>query len=285
VKKLAISDWLLGLAFAALICGILLMAPTSNCPADFANNEGQCAIYQKEWSGIVAGTHFTDWILAVAALGRLAVLCIQAAIYSRQRELMAGQLKATEVAADAALAALARPWIFIEEVSCNKSDWLNETSVNLTGKFRLTNYGNAPAHISSLRVALFAGPHCHNGIRNELRTERIIDFPQAETLEQFITLRARQCEADDGLKSKVFNKIVRQNESVPVNVYGQPALDQKDGDGIRPENTADIYMIGRMYYSVPSQGIECMTFSMLAHPTGVMQIFRDYSPFNEIRKI
>jgi len=224
-------------------------------------------------------------VLAVVGVGQYFVLVRQAAIYSEQRRLMEGQLKATQASADAALAALARPWIFIEKAHSNVSKWLEDGNADLIAKFTLANYGNAPAHVSYLQVALFPGPHHHNGMPKELRTERIIDFPEVDSLEYFIVNHARQCDADGGFKSHAFNKVIRQNEGVSVSVFGQPPLGPSNGPGLRLECTAEIYMIGRLYYAVPSQGLEQMTFCLKSQNAAAMEVFKDYPPFNERRKV
>jgi len=213
------------------------------------------------------------------------ILLRQARIADKQRLLMKGQLKATETAADAALAALARPWIFIEDSFCNKGIWLGETSIGLTAQFRLANYGNAPAQVSYLRVALFPGPHHHNGMPEKFRTRSIIDFPDAACLERFLEVHARECSTDSGLKRSAFNKVIKQNESVLLKALGPPPLEPVVGAGLRLESAAEIYIIGRLYYSVPSQGLECMTFCLKSQNADGMEVFKAYPPFNERRKI
>jgi len=61
---------------------------------------------------------------------------------------------ASENAAKAAIAARNRPWIMLDEVYTNAGKWIIGEE-ELMAQFRLRNYGNAPAFITSIRGILF----------------------------------------------------------------------------------------------------------------------------------
>ena len=229
----------------------------------------------------------------------IAIYCV----YRDQAGTMGRQLIATETAATAALAALARPWLFVEGLKCDVLSWL-QCKEGLIADFHIFNYGNAPAAIKALRVAFFMGPHHHNGLPEELRTKNILNFPCAEELGRFIYNHGRNTMTDttqpgligedlDSVPRRTFhpnpielNTVLPGGEKTPTfSIIGHPILEPNPLPGLRIEGLAEPYMIGTIYYSVPGQDDEIMTFCYKANANGGLDLFADYPPFNDRKKV
>ncbi|WP_220092285.1 hypothetical protein, partial [Aerococcus loyolae] len=95
---------------------------------------------------------------------------------------------AAKVVADAALAALDRPWLVIEDVKCNWNEWTS-CEGELVGQFRIGNYGKGPALITSIKAVFFQSPS--NGFPINPLPEGIRDFPDVVGLREFINKYSR----------------------------------------------------------------------------------------------
>jgi hypothetical protein len=145
------------------------------------------------------------WAIKIGDVLTLAILTVQAGIFAaqaylahKQRQIMSGQLKAAESAsiaaakaADAALAALDRPWLYIEGQKNTRINWMIGRG-DLTAEFRITNHGKAPAILASVNGIVFLGyensasaPFGEQGF-----SQTILKFPSPGELAIFLAQHA-----------------------------------------------------------------------------------------------
>jgi hypothetical protein len=140
---------------AAFVWGPLLMGVSASAVTPTINKIPSNRVYQEIWQGVfvIPGAGW-NLLLVLVGFGQLLMYGKQAGIMDHQRKLMEGQLKATQATADAAIAAIDRPFIFIESAS-TLEDRRNAEIELFIARFRLANYGNAPASLVSIRGQVF----------------------------------------------------------------------------------------------------------------------------------
>ena len=125
------------------------------------------------------------------------------------------------------------------------------------------------------------------------------DFPSADELGRFVHNHGRNTMtesflpiADSRTARRTFssnrnelNMVLRGGEKTPTfSTMGHAKLEPNPEHGLRIEGLAEPYMIGTVYYSVPGQDDEIMTFCYKANLTGGFDLFADYPPFNDRKK-
>ena len=99
---------------------------------------------------------------------------------------------ATELSANAALASLDRPWLFIERLAHNERDW-KDGKAELIAEFRIVNHGRVPAVIMEIKAIFFRSPGRFGDKDFPIQKlpDNIIRFPDPEQLNQFIHIRGQ----------------------------------------------------------------------------------------------
>jgi len=193
---------------------------------------------------------------------------------------------AAEKAADAALAALERPWIVIEGLECNRKSWI-AAEMPLVAKFRIANYGNAPAFILSLNVAFFLSPgEFSKSFPDVAMPDAIKCPPSAEAMLQFINKFARPVRTHDhfhsnGLRDAVFDSgvaISAKDKSEEYFSHDIKKIEPIPGK-ISIETTFNAFLIGYTMYSAPNGEAGTIHF---CYELGRDGIFRERygAPFN-----
>ena len=131
---------------------------------------------------------------------------LQWRVYNRQAEIMRDTR-------EIAFASLGRPHIFVEMASHNLGKWREGREI-LSFKFRVVNYGNSPAVVTSTLAYAFLsrGPRRSNP-RDTEETEAILDFPAACDLLTFIS----------------YNPLIYRVTEVPLPPLGGAPLIARDG--------------------------------------------------------
>jgi hypothetical protein len=247
-----------------------------------------------EFWAIKIGDVLTIFILFVQAL----IFLVQAYLAHRQRIAMDGQLKATQTAASAALASLDRPWLFVCDLKLNQAEWSNAEQP-LVAELCIANYGKAPAFIKSLKIAHFRGPHHHNGYPIKPLPDGMKNFPAVSDLETFFARNARTVGREiipltegEPIGMKVGARrflTVGEDLTVPIGpgvktgsfcAYGFKKVETFVG-AINPITLTESYLIGRMFYEIPGQDSEIITFCYKYNGLGGFDLYRDYPPYNE----
>lgn len=172
--------------------------------------------------------------------------------------------EAAEVAANAALAALDRPWLVIEGIDHNELDWL-ECKNPLIAEFRIANYGKAPAHIKSIHICHFRGPNQHSWPPPWEVPATIVNPPEGERelnsflhrrggRPHFLIYRPRDDpEANPNLKKdfKLGRNLIEESfvlnggtKTEPLYVIGYPKLPPPEGQGLNPLGVTQSYLMG-----------------------------------------
>jgi hypothetical protein len=300
VKEISRGDWQAIALISFFVWWPLFMAALPNFVPQQVSEISQHAVNQDEWQRIIAGTHITDWILTAVGIGQLVILGVQAGIYHRQRVLMEGQLKATQTAAEASLAALERPWLIVEGFKLNEKDWIDCVDP-LIAEFEIANYGKAPAFIKRIVVCHFRGPHHHNGFPSSVFPEGVLRFPEKDDLAAFlnrngkVTLREIKIFSDGALvgtenkNRRAFLNVSNHNfiisgggRSETFCAWGQAPL-TTFVKGIPIFQTTESYFIGSIYYEFPGNQAELMRFCYKSNGRGGFDLYRDYAPYNETK--
>jgi len=205
---------------------------------------------------------------------------------------MKRQLVATESAANAALAALARPWLLIVDPKTNYVEWI-KGSAQMQVSFTISNYGNAPAVILNIKAVLFLGEHHNAGTPEHLRPHDFLEFPDAHNFERFVL----NCGRHPGTKGKVdgedrtFFLPEILSQVVPINAATEPLvlpgprrIDASHHQEIAAGHYCDIYFLGAITYRVPSEGLETINFCFRKGQISYLETYRDYAPYNQRQK-
>ncbi len=278
MRKFSAFDWSTGVVAAMLICGPLLKASGL-----------------KFFSAEIA----TNLLLVAVGFGQLRVFARQAEISDAQRLLMEGQLRATEVAANAALAALDRPYISIESLFHMKGEWeINDDTLRV--QFKLANYGKVPAFVELLRgvafVALPPGTEADFPIKPLPKAMKY--FPQRENLRFFRSANALPpltfvAEIDSPVSTPGSDRkkvMMRHRTDLPFIISADKKTDfltfashlpLRRSEGPAPiETTGTVYLIGVLIYRGPDEQRTSLSFCYEGLPGGEM-IELMGPPYNE----
>jgi len=213
--------------------------------------------------------------------------------------------EAAKLSANAAVAALDRPWLFVNKPMHNQNAWIAGDGA-LSVMFSLTNYGKAPAIIHSIKGVIFASPGRGTKVSEiglaTMDVPTILDFPASNDLQTFMNDRARTPREVDGIvpfrakvgavdipvhKKKsaayVVPYVVGGSDSSPEFwIAGTMPFAQPD-KGIPLESAMNIYFIGTILYNGPDEEIQMLNFCYESPPLGEFKVFRG-RPYNERRK-
>lgn len=225
----------------------------------------------------------------------LGVIAFQAWIYRQQRDLMAGQLRATETAANAALAALDRPWLVVEIIGDNELTWLNGDQ-ELHANFKIANYGKAPAVIKSLKIVHFRGPDHHNGRPPFDLPSDVLDFPGTAELIGFVHQRGHMPKFLGQIRQIGKTKIIvrdpmreasgdfvigAEGKTDTFCAVGYRKMEKLDGPGLNPMGVTESYLLGWIFYEILGQNAEIISFCYHKTRGRNFTLYRDYPPYNE----
>lgn len=203
------------------------------------------------------------------------------------------QIAVAEKAANAALAALDRPWLVIESANHNEYDWRHGNI--LIGTFRIHNYGKAPAFIpfDTLKAVVFAStaPDYFDKISDQNR----IRFPDANNREDFIKRNGRSATISGTSEHSIgeMRKIVESTfyNSQIVLIPGEsseplhfPIFDEMPGNSPSATPPAHPFMIGSFIYSMPGRKSEIIDFCYEGRPGGAFRQILG-KPYNDRRQI
>lgn len=235
-----------------------------------------------------------DWWM-VWLTGALVVVGIaQACLFLWQLKLIKRSMsdnkivaKAAQASADAALAALDRPWLMLEGFRLNKSAWQNGNAP-LKAQFRISNYGKAPAVIKDLKIVHFRGPHHHNGMPPNFERYFGLSFlpriPEPNEFVSFVDRYSKPLLDQNGKRIEDLNFILPSKDNTPdLFVNGWQALDKNNG-AIDPIFVTESYLLGSIFYDIPGQPSEFIHFCYKENMSDSFSLFKDYPPYNERRK-
>lgn len=215
------------------------------------------------------------------------------------------QIAIAEKSANAALAALDRPWLVIESLHHNRNEWVAAKD-RLTASFRIRNYGTSPAFIDvdHIEGLVFYSFKRHDD--KETSTENAggsLHFPSADKIGEFIASnkKGRSFIFGDAAQNSSINdvseaanimqKLLHNTEMVispgdasdTIAFHGAGKL-RLYADGLPIESQATVYMIGRFSYSMPGRPSEVMTFCYEdSGQGGFTKLFGP--PYNERRQV
>jgi hypothetical protein len=188
--------------------------------------------------------------------------------------------EAAKKSADTAAAALDRPWLVIEAVRHNEAEWA-QCEDALICEFRVSNYGKAPAFISTISATIFHSPGL--GKDDSFPTKPLPDelrhFPKSDELREFINKWGKWPGMDiadspdfpilpvEDPPQRYFTFDRLDHEiAVPVDgqtkkffVIGTPRL-KTIFKGVPIQLSARIFLVGRMIYSIPGHDPEVINF-------------------------
>lgn len=207
------------------------------------------------------------------------------------------QISVSEKIADAAIAALDRPWLFLDRKEHNTTVWTRGKD-DLTVIFSLSNYGKAPAFIHSIRAAIFPSPGPKSKIPPAIingTKSNVIDFPEVESLADFKEKYCRpplseQRSVRTGPTTATQTEgyvppvvVGGQSESAWFAVFGRPKVTVPE-KGIPVEAAMNTYFIGTVLYSGPDDEIvQAIDFCYGAKLGGPFEIVRG-PPYNARRR-
>lgn len=144
------------------------------------------------WEPFFNGLKFTDAITASAAAFAVVVAYLQLRILRQHSAIMARTR-------DIAVAALGRPYVFVEFISHNMEEWRAGRD-RLRFDFRFTNHGAAPAVIEFIhaKAMLSYGPYSrHEDVGDLVKHGYVRPFPPKEGLLRHISWNAQVGYASD----------------------------------------------------------------------------------------
>lgn len=192
--------------------------------------------------------------------------------------------RAAQASADAALAALDRPWLIIEGFNLSERQW-KMGSAPLKGQFKISNYGKAPAVIKKLQIAHFRGPHHCEGTPHGLEG-KIFNMPNSDEFEQFVERHTQQLHDQFDRRIPGTNFIVPCGESNRVfYFYVNGNIQVNNQPFIDPIVYTESYLLGIIYYQILGQPSEIINFCYKGNMRDSFSLFNDYPPYNERRKI
>jgi hypothetical protein len=181
--------------------------------------------------------------------------------------------RAAEKSADAALASMDRPWLFLSDPIHNWSSWLVGEG-GLAVIFSLKNYGTAPAFITSISCAVFLNPGHGSRLAEigDIGDHDIVDIPPPTEFHAFRTSRRRAPRDVDGripIRPKYdrigdppyketfaygAQIIIGANNSSPdYCTFPIRPLKNRESDDLIIECAMHVFFIGEIYYSGPDE--------------------------------
>jgi hypothetical protein len=235
-------------------------------------------------------------VTLVVSILTLFALLFTAWTNQKQRILMQGQLEAAQTA-NAASSALDRPLLAVEIRSINENGWLSENRT-LVAKLRITNVGKGPAFIKSFKVVHFRGPDHQNGRPPVDLPPDVLDVPEPAELAKFIHYRGvmpkfvvnvnymrPQIISSETLRDATPDFVIGGNEtSDEFSVEGYRKLERAAEEGIQPMRYTESYILGSIFYEIPGQAAEILTFCYHKPAGQNVRRFRDWPPYNERKK-
>lgn len=183
--------------------------------------------------------------------------------------------RAAEKAANAAIAALDRPWLVIENIKYNWHEW-TAAEEPLTAQFRVRNYGKVPAFIIMMKAILFQSPP--DGFPVSLLPRGIMKFPDKTALHNFInefagdpfmeTAASRdRTVTNSPVSSRLLERFKFESHiALPPDRHsemfffrGHRKLETLVG-AMNIATTTDTYLLGWMIYELPGQDAEVIRF-------------------------
>jgi hypothetical protein len=242
----------------------------------------------------------TDSLIVFVGTGQLFLIGRQSRISDRQRELMEGQLKATQIAADAALASLDHPWVFLTDITSTWESWIVGDD-GLAASFTLNNYGRAPAFISGIQCAIFVSPGPGNKIADIGQGTDLLgvfDFPAEKEVQEF---RFRHCREPRIFQTNTFSGPISDGVINSLDVYRVPFVVPgggrsgvyniggrspiKDLDGKIPlERVMNTYLLGTILHDLPGGQVEIIDFCYVCVDGSSFQLLNKAAPYNVRRK-
>jgi hypothetical protein len=236
---------------------------------------------------------FTAMLTAfTAVLATVAIIQIYFLTKSDENTRIAAE--AAKTSAEAALAALDRPWLFVDTATHNKQAWAS-CNDELFAKIKISNYGKAPAFVNVVKAVLFLGltPLKAKDFPVHPLPEDIQIFPNESELRGFIGKHGRQAFIDDDSPDKTEGTI---NKPLTWAVAIAPNGDSKSFyfkgpkkltsfvKGIPIQMTCGLYLIGWAIYYLPGNEAEVMNFCYEGGDDGSFR-FLFGPPYNERKKI
>ena len=178
-----------------IVGGHLTMEETRYVSDDQRRDRAEAASREKlilTWTALSAVSTMLLFLVALAQAGffwwQLRLIRDGADVAKVAAAAAKSQAKAAKRAADASLAALDRPWPVLESVEHNKVAWIGEAESLLYAQFVVTNYGNAPAFISSIRAVLFQSmwPSTKVALQGAILPADYVDVPDKDAYSDFI---------------------------------------------------------------------------------------------------
>lgn len=223
-------------------------------------------------------------ILVVVGIAQAGLFFWQLILIKRSMSDNKTVARAAQASADAALAALDRPWLMFEGFELNTRSWSNGNAP-LKSQFRISNYGKAPAIIKSLKVVHFRGPHHHNGLSPHFPPDFLLSIPEPNDFFSFVDKHASLLLDQNGKRIEDTNFILPSMGNTPdLFLNGWKALEKNNG-AIDPITTTESYLLGTVYYEIPGQSSEIISFCYKENMSDSFSLFKDYPPYNERRKI
>jgi hypothetical protein len=199
------------------------------------------------------------------------------------------QLRTMKETAKLALLALDRPYLVVEDFHSNESKWKNG-GLQLCSGFRIHNYGKVPAIIKSMHVAHFRGPHHHDGRPPRdvmVLPDNVLELPNADNFFRFVADNSRRLYNSPTTQLDKLNIVIPSDKiSQDFTFIGYHPLEIPESDhGMSPLSVTESYMLGWIFYEVPGQESETLTFTYRIDPVLGFITVRDYPPFNERKRI
>jgi hypothetical protein len=207
---------------------------------------------------------------------------------------------ATKETAEAALAALDRPWLFIEE-PWNIDDTRTPGKPLKYARIKVTNYGKMPAVVRMAKAVLFhsPGPYLAEAFKNVIDPlpPTMKEFPGKSQAPLFVYNGRDALEEDKDVKAKAgepFGKlniipfdagfVIAPGVSQEFFFRGDSTIDLGNEDDMPVEYAANVYLFGHIIYEMPTDESEILTFCYEAKGGGR---FGAYSgpPYNDRKRV
>ena len=196
-------------------------------------------------------------------------------------------------AAEAALKALDRPWLFINQPLHTRDAWISGRS-GLSAIITVTNHGKAPAIVERFAAQLFVN---FNGSITASDGDEQFHIPPKERLNFFLENECptlRQLPFTVMFRSQTDNSqwlteecaaflppvVVGPGETCPRFAINGPLPFQGQSNDVHLNEVKNIYLVGMIKYSWPNLEHETVNFCYKCPPRGLFAIYLD-APYNE----
>jgi hypothetical protein len=247
------------------------------------------------WTVVVAGVDTAITLFGVVLVG----LTLREAKRTADATIKAAQ--AAKDAAEAALAALDRPWLFIEELWNIDSAPAPDKELKYA-RIKVTNYGKMPAVVGTAKAVLFYSPGLFladafkNVVNPMPKTMR--EFPGKSQAGMFVYSNGKDAlEEDKDIKAepgKSFGKlnkipfdagfVIAPGKTQEFFFRGDATIDVVYENAIPVEHAASVFLFGNIIYAMPTDEVEILTFCYEAKLGGP---FRAYGgpPYNDRKRV